>query len=105
MTSSITQDKFALLANALQRRPRNYAELRKITDWSLPTVVKWLDTLRALNLVHICAFEKDARERMIVQMFTWGPGPDAERPGQSRTDAERMRNLRLRRTKALLESR
>ena len=81
---------------ALRIKPQSYADLCAITGWTRPTVQKHLSSLREEGKAFIADFGKDSRGRVIVPLFKTGKGADAERPGQRRSTAERMRDLRQR---------
>ena len=82
---------------ALQAEPQSYDDLCHISGLNKPAVARWIKSLRpdtGERHVHIADYGPDRNGRLFVPLFAWGNEEDAERPGDSRTDAERMRKLR-----------
>jgi len=81
---------------AMQIEPQSYDALSAVSGLSNAAVAHWLKTLRALDPkpVHIAGWAPDVNGRLFVPLWAWGTKPDAPRPGQSRTPAERMAALR-----------
>lgn len=84
------------MKSALMARPHSMADLRAITGLSEFAVRRWLKTMRAVDVVHVCRWGEDERGRAVTPIYTWGAGPDAVRR-QPATAAERMAATRARR--------
>ena len=84
---------------ALQEKPQTYDSLTLVSGLNKPIVARWVKAVRALNnpFIHIAEWRDDARGRKFVPAFAWGQKPDAQRPGNARTSAERMAASRARR--------
>jgi hypothetical protein len=84
------------MQEALKEKPRSYDELARVTGLNKPAVARWVKLMRAVtpSPIFISGWGPDKNGRLFVPLFAWGTAPDAERPGDSRTDAERMRALR-----------
>lgn len=87
------------MQQAMTVEPQSYDALSAVSGLSVDAVAHWVRTLRKLEPapLHIAAWAPDSRGRVFVALWTWGPGQDEPRPGQSRTPAERMAALRTRR--------
>lgn len=84
------------------RGPLTYDEMAQVAKVSKPAVQRWVKTLReggpdSPAYVRVAGWKKDATGRPFVPRWLFGPGADLPRPGQRRTDAERMQALRLER--------
>lgn len=81
---------------AMTVEPQSYDALAAVSGLCKGGVAHWIKTLREMDPkpVHIAGWAPDARGRLFVALWAWGPGEDAPRPGQSRTNAERMAALR-----------
>lgn len=94
--------KMEQMRTALVEKPRTYDELAEISGLSKIAVARWVHQHRteSVGLIHISGYAKDVRGRLFVPQFSWGAGSDAQRPGYQRTAADRMRDMRARRTAA-----
>jgi hypothetical protein len=83
------------IVSRLQAVPTSYTELSAMFGIPDRSIRRWMNQMR--EQVHIHSWGADCAGRLIVPMWAWGSAPDAERPGPSMTDTERMRLLRARR--------
>jgi hypothetical protein len=87
------------MQEALQRGPHSYDQLAEISGLGKSAVQTWVKTLRAQEPapIFIESFGPDKNGRPFVPLWRWRAAADqvdAERPGDSLTDAERMRRFR-----------
>lgn len=92
-----TEKQISTICEMLKSGPQRYADLMLVTGLSKQTVFQLVKQMRDAKLVRIGGYAKDVRGRLFVPMFVWGGGADEPRPGQTRTGADRMRDLRARR--------
>ena len=88
------------LQRMLQAGPVSYDEMGAATKLSRAQVTRWVKHSR--ESIHIRSYGPDINGRLFVAKFAWGVAPDAERPGQSVTPAQRMRAMRQRRAMSAL---
>ena len=98
-----TTETILQMVSALQEGPKSYAQLAGLTGLAERTVSGWIKSLRPpqKKQVYIAEYALDSVGRPFVPLWAWGDKPDAARPGQSRTPAERMRAMRQRRRKGV----
>ena len=90
-----TIERMEQMTDALKASPHRVEDLCELTGLSVEAVRRWLKAVR--KKVYIADYGEDARGRMFAPRWAWGRRKDAERPGQQRTAAERMRDVRARR--------
>jgi len=88
------------MQTALVAGKHTYKDLSAMTGLAVPTVTRWVKTMRQINAVYISGWAKDDRDRPIIAQFSWGNKKDAARPGP-RPSADRVRRLRERRALGL----
>ena len=92
-----TEQQISLVCEMLKSGPQRYADLMLMTGLSKQTLFQLIKQMRGAKLVRIVSYAKDIRGRLFVPMFEWSSDADEPRPGQQRTGADRMRDLRARR--------
>jgi hypothetical protein len=85
------------LASNMLVNPMTYDEIVEFTGLNKATVEWWVKRWRDSKLVYVSGYADDSRGRPVILRFSWGSLLDAVRPGQRRTAAERMRDVRARR--------
>lgn len=88
------------MQTALSAGKHTYQELSAMTGLAVPTVARWIKTMRTIKAVHVSGWAPDDRERPVIAQFSWGNKKDAARPGP-KPSAERVRRLRERRALGL----
>lgn len=96
MTNRIVAAKLTMVS-ALKAGRHSRDQLARLSRLSKRTVSEWIAEKR--EFIHVADYAEDARGRKFVELFAWGRKPDAPRPGQRRTTAQRMADLRARRRK------
>ena len=94
------QETTETMRQALIASPHTYDDLCAVSGLSKPAVARWIKQLRDVGLVHVASYATDVRGRLFVPCFGWGQKADRVRPGQQRTAADRMRDMRQRRRAA-----
>lgn len=88
------------MQTALCAGKHTYKDLSAMTGLAVPTVTRWIKTMRTIKTVHVSGWAADDRQRPVIAMFSWGNKKDAARPGP-RPSADRVRRLRERRSLGL----
>ena len=83
-----------VLRELLIAQPMTYDEMAAAVNLGKSSVQRWVRDMRAVPKIRIVGYSKDKRGRAFIPQFQWQAGPDAERPGQAKTSAERMRDVR-----------
>lgn len=85
------------LYTELQARGMTLDEMAAFTGVSKAGCARWVKKMRADDSptrLYVCGYADDVRGRPFVAIYRAGTMPDAPRPGQRRTAAERMAALR-----------
>ncbi len=87
------------MQQALQSAPHSYDQLAQVAGLGKNAVQTWVKTLRTQEPapIFIEAFGPDKNGRPFVPLWRWRTSADqadAQRPGDTFTDAERMRRFR-----------
>ena len=61
-----------ILMRALHEGPHSYKELAEITGLHYATIRDWVNALHDQGVVHIAAYERDARDRDSVRLWQYG---------------------------------
>lgn len=85
----------ASLVSLLQESPKSYEQLASATGLNKRSVARWISQMQGSRSVHIADYGPDINGRLFVPLWAWGNQPHARRPGQAKTNAERMREKRL----------
>ncbi len=94
MSERVINAKLAMV-EALKTKPHSREQLARGSGLVKRTVSEWIDEHR--DFIYVADYANDARGRKFVELFAWGRKPDKLRPGQRRTAAQRMADLRERR--------
>ena len=86
-----------LMQRRLEKGNASYEDLAKVAGISVGSVGRWMRLMKDAQLVRITNYAEDRLGRPFIPLYTWGKGEDLPRPGQKRTAAERMAELRHRR--------
>lgn len=97
MSKRITQSDQMALVELLLTGNYSYDELAEETGLSVLRVSRFMRKASASGEVRVSSYGPDKNGRLFVRKFTWGPGPDAPRPGRVLTAAAQMRKMRARR--------
>jgi hypothetical protein len=79
----------AKITRALLDGPCSIRELQVVSGLSINTLHEYMRALRKEQVVHICAWEKDATGRDSLRVFKLGPGKDAPRTRKSKAQIAR----------------
>jgi hypothetical protein len=90
----------AKVTRALLDGPCSVPELKVISGLSINTLHEYMRALRKENVVHICAWEKDATGRDSLRVFKLGAGKD--RPRGKKSKAQISKECRQRKQDAML---
>lgn len=87
------------LADLLQT-PKSFDQLAQELGVSKATVARYVHDAREVGSADgwpfIAGYGMDARGRRFTPLWAWGREPDAQRPGNTSSAAERMRRMRQR---------
>lgn len=97
MTKGSYEVQKARLATALVADNMTYDQMVDVSGLKKTTIAAWITSLRTAGQVFIEGWAPDKNGRLFVPRWRWGNSPDAERPGDRRTPAERMAAVRARR--------
>lgn len=92
----------AKVTRALLEGPCSVRELQTVSGLSNTTLHEYMRALRKEQVVHICAWEKDATGRESLRVFKLGAGKDV--PRGKKTKAQVARECRKRKQDAKLFS-
>lgn len=92
----------AKVTRALLEGPCSVRELQTVSGLSSTTLHEYMRALRKEQVVHICAWEKDATGRESLRVFKLGAGKDV--PRGKKTKAQVARECRKRKQDAKLFS-
>jgi hypothetical protein len=90
----------AKVTRALLEGPCSVPELQVVSGLSTNTLHEYMRALRKEQVVHICAWEKDATGRESVRVFKLGAGKD--RPRGKKSKAQIAKECRQRKQEAML---
>lgn len=87
------------LMTRLKESPATYEQLSAFSGVSKRALSRFIALLREPNVspnnVYISSYAPDRNGRPFVPLWAWGPGQqDAPRPGDTKTDAQRMKEAR-----------
>ena len=76
--------------------PATYDQLCAFSGLSKRAMSRWIASQRieGQRRIYIAGYAPDRCGRPFVPIWAWGNKPDAQRPGDSKTDAQRMKDMR-----------
>lgn len=93
---TLTPVATALMQQAMIEAPRSLNDLVEISGLAKPVVTRYVNALYHAEpkMVHVAGWARDARRYPTIRQFAWGNKDDVACPVSTKTNAERMRDLR-----------
>jgi predicted ArsR family transcriptional regulator len=83
-----------LLREKLAESAMSFEQMANTVNLSKAAVQRWAKSMREAGRIYVESYGPDVNGRPFVPLHRWGTGVNAERPGHTVSDADRMRAKR-----------